>query len=114
VGSYIENCIPSLDLFPFVIVQFAAHCLSETPKMKLSPVFIVVGALIGLNSATILQNGQVRITDYPNTVIDASAYKFKSYPPDAYELSYKGRWDSKYLSWWSLVSTAPLGFLRLT
>jgi len=41
--------------------------------MKLSPVFIVIGALIGLNSATILQNGQVRITDYTNTMIDAAA-----------------------------------------
>lgn len=51
--------------------------------------------------ATILQNGQVRITDYPDTMIDKAGYEFKTYDPSANELSYKGRWDSKYISWWS-------------
>ncbi|KAF4616262.1 hypothetical protein G7Y89_g15144 [Cudoniella acicularis] len=67
--------------------------------------FLVVwGSFLGFisfASSTILQNGQVRITNYPNTVIDASAYQFQSFSPNASELSYKGRWDSKYLSWWS-------------
>jgi hypothetical protein len=51
--------------------------------------------------ATILQNGQARITDYPDTIIDPTGYEFKTYHPSANELSYKGRWDSKYISWWS-------------
>ncbi|GAW22465.1 hypothetical protein ANO14919_120020 [Xylariales sp. No.14919] len=51
---------------------------------------------------TILQNGQVRETDFPNTKIDDLAtYDFKTYDADATELSYKGRWDSKKVSYWS-------------
>lgn len=63
-----------------------------------------LGACLGLASATILQNGQVRPTDYPNTAIPAiSGYNstWRTYPPSAEELSYKGRWDDKHISWWS-------------
>ncbi|PSR82914.1 SGNH hydrolase-type esterase domain-containing protein [Coniella lustricola] len=49
----------------------------------------------------ILQNGQIRITDYANTEIDATAYNFTTYPANSTEISYKGRWDSTYTSWWS-------------
>lgn len=52
-------------------------------------------------SATILQNGQARTTQYPDTRIDPSAYSFETYRADASEISYKGRWDSKHVSWWS-------------
>lgn len=52
---------------------------------------------------TILQNGQVRITNFPDTKIDPSAYTFETYDANATELSYKGRWDSKKNSWWSQV-----------
>lgn len=63
-------------------------------------------ALFGLSllsevSATILQNGQSRVTHFPDTRIDPSAYSFTTYPADAKEISYKGRWDSKHVSWWS-------------
>ncbi|KAF3766940.1 hypothetical protein M406DRAFT_337842 [Cryphonectria parasitica EP155] len=57
--------------------------------------------LITAIERTILQNGQVRTTDYPNTEIDPSTYNFTTYPPNATEISYKGRWDSQYVSWWS-------------
>jgi len=67
--------------------------------MKTSIYGVVLAA--GLACATILQNGQARIVDYPNTVIDPSAYQFTSYAPNAPELSYKGRWDSKHVSWFS-------------
>ncbi len=50
---------------------------------------------------TIIQNGQVKATTYPNTAIDVSAYAFHSYAANASELSYKGRWDSKKVSWWA-------------
>lgn len=53
-----------------------------------------------LQERTILQNGQVRATDYPNTEVDASTYSFTTYPPNASEISYKGRWDADYVSWW--------------
>lgn len=54
-------------------------------------------------SATIWQNQQVRPTDYPDTTIASVAGKpgWKTYPPSASELSYKGRWDAKHISWWS-------------
>ncbi|KAK4550877.1 hypothetical protein LTR36_000457 [Oleoguttula mirabilis] len=57
-----------------------------------------------LASATILQNGQVRPNDYPDTTISTiSSYNssWHTYPPSAPELSYKGRWDDKFISWWS-------------
>lgn len=57
--------------------------------------------LAALAGATILQNGQVRTADFPDTKIDASAYTFATYEANATELSYKGRWDSKKISWWS-------------
>ncbi|OTB15330.1 hypothetical protein K445DRAFT_318164 [Daldinia sp. EC12] len=57
--------------------------------------------LCALAAGTILQNGQVRITDYPDTKIDISSYDFRTYDENATELSYKGRWDSKKVSWWS-------------
>lgn len=50
---------------------------------------------------TILQNGQVRATNFPNTKVDATAYDFKTYEADAAEISYKGRWDSNKVSFWS-------------
>ena len=55
-------------------------------------------------STTILQNGQVRPNDYPYTAISsisASNLSWTTYPPSASELSYKGRWDHQYISWWS-------------
>jgi len=67
--------------------------------MRFSSFSILAAA--SLASATIWQNDQVRTTNYPNTVIDPSGYTFNSYPPNATELSYKGRWDSKYISWYS-------------
>jgi len=69
--------------------------------MKLLSVFSSVTAAASLASATIWQNDQIRIIDYPNTTIDPSGYKFSSYPPNATELSYKGRWDSQFISWYS-------------
>jgi len=63
-----------------------------------------VTACASLASATILQNGQVRPNNYPNTAISAiSNYNssWHTYPPSAPELSYKGRWDHQYISWWS-------------
>ena len=67
----------------------------------LSAALTAFGALA---SATILQNGQVRPNNYPNTAISAiSSYNssWHIYPPSAPELSYKGRWDHQYISWWS-------------
>ncbi|CAG8954267.1 hypothetical protein HYFRA_00005887 [Hymenoscyphus fraxineus] len=64
------------------------------------PLYLFLTCL-SLTTSTILQNGQVRETNYPDTKIDASLYNFQSFPPNSTELSYKGRWDSKYISWWS-------------
>ena len=69
--------------------------------MRVLSWFSAIAAFVVLTSATILQNGQVRITNYPETEIDPTAHSWISYPPNATELSYKGRWDSKHISWWS-------------
>lgn len=69
--------------------------------MKLSYIPYGISTLVALVASEILQNGQPRITDYPDTVIDASSYEWNTYSPSADEISYKGRWDSKFISWWS-------------
>ncbi|KAK0729954.1 Lipase, GDSL-like protein [Lasiosphaeris hirsuta] len=58
-------------------------------------------ALLSQASATILQNGQVRLTSFLNTQVNQSAYSFTTYSANASEISYQGRWDSKFVSWWS-------------
>ncbi|KAH8885698.1 SGNH hydrolase [Thozetella sp. PMI_491] len=50
---------------------------------------------------TIVQNGQVKFTNYPDTKIDLSLFDLTTYRADAAEVSYHGRWDSKHVSWWS-------------
>ncbi|KAH9888604.1 SGNH hydrolase-type esterase domain-containing protein [Xylariomycetidae sp. FL2044] len=68
--------------------------------MSLRPFLSALG-LCALARGTILQNDQVRPVDFPDTSIDPSAYNFDTYAADTAELSYKGRWDSKKVSWWS-------------
>ena len=66
--------------------------------------FALFAALCSLASGTILQNGQVRPNDYPDTTIDsisADDASWTTHAPNATELSYKGRWDHQYISWWS-------------
>ncbi|KAF2130937.1 acetylxylan esterase [Dothidotthia symphoricarpi CBS 119687] len=61
-------------------------------------------ALATLASSVILQNGQVRETNYPDTKIasiGSNTTGWKTYGPNATELSYKGRWDKKHISWWA-------------
>lgn len=59
---------------------------------------LILGSIV---EGTILQNGQVRETHFPNTKVDLAAYDLKTYDANAPELSYKGRWDSKKVSYWS-------------
>ena len=68
--------------------------------MRLAQLLAALSAISTVN-ATILQNGQIRETDYPNTLINPDSYTWETYEPNATELSYKGRWDSRYISWWS-------------
>lgn len=62
--------------------------------------------ILPLVAASILQNGQLRSNPYPGQaaaviVSEDTNTTWKAYAPSAYELSYKGRWDSKHISWWS-------------
>ncbi|KAJ4297445.1 hypothetical protein N0V90_005336 [Kalmusia sp. IMI 367209] len=60
--------------------------------------------LVAVSTSTILENGHVRETRFLDTKV-ASITKnstgWKTYGPDATELSYKGRWDDKHISWWA-------------
>ncbi|KAI2886200.1 CAZyme family CE2 [Aspergillus niger] len=78
-------------------------------KMRLSPIYALSWALQA--SATILQNGQVREDPYPGQAkaISLDNGSWRTYQPDASEIAYKGRWDSKHVSWWSLPGI-KLGF----
>ncbi|KAH8166071.1 hypothetical protein CIB48_g2158 [Xylaria polymorpha] len=67
-------------------------------KLKVLALALMLGPVA---EGTILQNGQVRETDFPNTKVSPAAYNFKTYDADSAELSYKGRWDSKKVSYWS-------------
>ena len=81
--------------------------LGITLACGLSILSLVSGAfhekrfLEDIQARTILENGHARETNYPDTKIDISAYDFKTYPNNATEISYKGRWDSKKVSWWA-------------
>ncbi|KAH9211979.1 Lipase, GDSL-like protein [Leptodontidium sp. 2 PMI_412] len=70
-------------------------------KCFLGQVFALAISFTQIAHATILQNGQVRDVHFPNTLSTASLTNWKTYAPNSKELSYKGRWDSKYISWWS-------------
>lgn len=70
-------------------------------KCFLGQVFALATSFTQIVHATILQNGQVRDVHFPNTLSTASLTNWKTYAPNSKELSYKGRWDSKYISWWS-------------
>ena len=49
--------------------------------------------------ATILQNGQPREDPYPGQApLITLDHTWKSYPADAPEIAYKGRWDSHHIS----------------
>ncbi|RDW92509.1 hypothetical protein BP5796_01903 [Coleophoma crateriformis] len=66
--------------------------------MKVLTCLLSLAVIADYVHATIWQNDQTRITDYPVTVINPSQYELQTYAPNATELSYKGRWDSKYIS----------------
>jgi hypothetical protein len=67
--------------------------------------YTLLGCLLAplFASATILQNGQVRDIVFPDTSIASVTTNpnWTSFPPNATELSYKGRWDAQHISWWS-------------
>jgi len=58
-------------------------------------------ALLTAVSGTILQNGQVRITNYPDTRVVLTQGEYETYNNDAPEIHYMGRWDSKKVSFWT-------------
>lgn len=58
-------------------------------------------ACISAVTATILENGRPRDVDFPDTKVELAAGDYKTYDADAEEISYKGRWDSKKISWWA-------------
>ncbi|KAE8389676.1 SGNH hydrolase-type esterase domain-containing protein [Aspergillus alliaceus] len=61
-------------------------------------------------TATILENGQERLNPYPGQASKVSIDdSWRRYDTDASEISYKGRWDSGYTSWWS-VPGVKVGF----
>ncbi|KAK0373547.1 GDSL-like Lipase/Acylhydrolase [Colletotrichum limetticola] len=64
---------------------------------SLSTVLACVSAV----TATILENGRPRLTSFTDTKVDPTLGDFKTYDADADEISYKGRWDSKQISWWA-------------
>ncbi|KAI5921160.1 Lipase, GDSL-like protein [Camillea tinctor] len=69
--------------------------------MYISSLTLVLSMCSNLVKGSIYQNGQLRITNYPNTKVNRSTYDFQTYDADAAELSYKGRWDSNKVSFWS-------------
>jgi hypothetical protein len=92
--------------YPSLNWRLRCYLLLDCFIMKL---FSVVASLVSLSTSLILQNGQLRETNYPNTqiaTIDSNSTGWKTYAPNAAELSYKGRWDSKHISWWAYAQRA--------
>ncbi|KAL4954700.1 GDSL-like lipase/acylhydrolase domain protein [Aspergillus filifer] len=67
-------------------------------------IFVLVLLNLSFVTATVLENGQPRLNPYPGQApllefgLDDS---WNVYDADAEEISYKGRWDDKHISWWS-------------
>jgi hypothetical protein len=91
----------SLALGYVFLLYLPRTCVFESLIMR----FLLprVSFLASLVSATVYQNTQVRTDPYPGqaTLFTPSASQWHTYAPGAAEISYKGRWDSKYISWWS-------------
>lgn len=68
--------------------------------MKLPILVVLLASILPFTACTIYQNDQVRTVNYPDTTIasTSSDADWRSYPPNATEISYKGRWDAKYIS----------------
>jgi hypothetical protein len=74
--------------------------------MRLSLMSSTLTSFASFSASTILQNGQARETHFLDTKIDridTNSTAWKTYGANATELSYKGRWDSKHISWWAYV-----------
>lgn len=65
------------------------------------PSLVTVLACVSAVTATILENGRPRVTDFPDTKVELAVDNYETYDADADEISYKGRWDSKKISWWA-------------
>jgi hypothetical protein len=72
---------------------------------------LLICLVFSVTSATILENGRPRETNYPDTTITSVVKNsaWRTYAPSAPEISYKGRWDSKHISWWAAPGL-KLGF----
>ncbi|KAH7122376.1 acetylxylan esterase [Dendryphion nanum] len=72
--------------------------------MRVSSALCWLAPFISLSTSVILQNGQVRETNFLDTKIasvGANSSSWTTFGPNATELSYKGRWDDKHISWWA-------------
>lgn len=72
-------------------------------RVLLSHLLLLTGLALSVH-ATIFQNQQVRSDPYPgqaSLVTATNSSVWRTYSPNATEISYKGRWDSQYISWWS-------------
>lgn len=81
---------------PFLAIE----SLSQRIAMLFSAIKSLI-ALASLGAATILQNGQVRITNYPDTSISLSEGSYETFNASIEEIHYMGRWDTKHVSYWA-------------
>ncbi|KAK2026679.1 GDSL-like Lipase/Acylhydrolase [Colletotrichum zoysiae] len=74
---------------------------TPTIMMTFRSLATAVLACVSAATATILENGRPRATRFADTKVDLAAGDYTTYDADAPEISYKGRWDSKKISWWA-------------
>jgi hypothetical protein len=66
-------------------------------QLSLVPLWL----LVSIVQPSIIENGRLRLETYPKTEIapvTASSDSWITFLPNTTELSYKGRWDTKYIS----------------
>jgi hypothetical protein len=70
--------------------------------MRFSFLALAIAALPG-TFARIWDNNQLRPPVEVDTKFSSplDAKEWRTYKPDAREISYKGRWDKRHISWWS-------------
>lgn len=83
--------------------------------MRVSSFLLTALSLASTACATIWQNQQIREVNFPDTAVvldNASNSTWKTYPANATEIGYKGRWDSKHISCeFNFTQTPPYDYL---
>ena len=101
IKNFLQICNPLSKLVLSRLISVISTWSSQFRDSSMWAPVLLLGAFVSVATSSILQNGQLRENPYPGqaSIVDVNTGPaWKTYPPDAKEISYKGRWDSKHIS----------------